>query len=570
MFDKPTAVHTMGLELGQSLVRSAVLSFHKNQPKLDSFFEIPLAGTPSPNNVNQLYIDDSQKQMESLEKNHLVVSTLSASEVLIRPMELKIKKEKDIDAVISFQAEPLLPYPVENAVLDRISLLKTKEGTLLTVIATRKDYLAQHIDQWKSLGINPEVISAVPAALTQFANQFAKEQEILFVLHLGAAQTVCVIVNTGKLIAAQAIPQGIDHLVEELAKDKDAGTAAARLEFNQMNFNLPLKEENSHFAAAIDALRLEITKVVYALAKQTKGKEINTLLLTGEGASIDKLPALLCRNLNKTLINPTENPAFPASVADLQKYAIPLGAALSALPKTQDQINFRQGDYAYPNPWKRLKKPLIIYTAACLLVAAALYFFGTAYLSYREAEFKQQYLELLNVMNKPYSLFEREFTDKFPSERPRIEEITPLQNLTQEDLTKRLQFLKKEIQASPQLFPLMPNLPLVSDVLAWISTNPNFVGQNDAENNLHQSLQLESLSYQMVKRPDLTKKQEKYQVKVEIEFTSPNPKMAREFHDALIAPNEIVDPKGEIKWSSNRDRYRASFFLKDKTTYPSL
>jgi len=59
-------------------------------------------------------------------------------------------------------------------------------------------------------------------------------------------------------------------------------------------------------------------------------------------------------------------------------------------------------------------------------------------------------------------------------------------------------------------------------------------------------LQIENLSYSMVKRPELTKKQERYQVKVELEFTSPTPKLAREFHDALIAPNDLVDPKGDI------------------------
>ena len=57
-------------------------------------------------------------------------------------------------------------------------------------------------------------------------------------------------------------------------------------------------------------------------------------------------------------------------------------------------------------------------------------------------------------------------------------------------------------------------------------------------------------------------------MKVELEFSTATPKLAREFHDALIAPNQIVDPKGEVKWSSNRGKYRTSFFLKDKTLYP--
>ena len=80
-------------------------------------------------------------------------------------------------------------------------------------------------------------------------------------------------------------------------------------------------------------------------------------------------------------------------------------------------------------------------------------------------------------------------------------------------------------------------------------------------------MQLESFSYKMVKRPEPNKEREKYQVKVEIEFTTPTPRYAREFHDILLAPNDIIDPKEEVKWNVEKDSYRASFFLVDRTNY---
>ena len=84
------------------------------------------------------------------------------------------------------------------------------------------------------------------------------------------------------------------------------------------------------------------------------------------------------------------------------------------------------------------------------------------------------------------------------------------------------------------------------------------------------SLKIDSFSYQMVKRPDITKKGEKYQVKIDLEITAPSAKMAREFHTALNSPNNFVDPKSEVKWSNTRGKYQASFFLKDKTSYPKV
>ena len=65
----------------------------------------------------------------------------------------------------------------------------------------------------------------------------------------------------------------------------------------------------------------------------------------------------------------------------------------------------------------------------------------------------------------------------------------------------------------------------------------------------------------------MTKKGEKYQVKVDLEMVAPTPKMARELHTALITPNDFVDPKAEVKWAASRGKYQTSFYLKDKTAY---
>ena len=61
---------------------------------------------------------------------------------------------------------------------------------------------------------------------------------------------------------------------------------------------------------------------------------------------------------------------------------------------------------------------------------------------------------------------------------------------------------------------------------------------------------------------------EHYAVRVDIDFTAPSGARAREFYDALNSPNPFVDPKEEVKWSSNKGRYQTSFFLKDRTQYP--
>jgi len=569
MLDKPNAMHTLGLEKSNSFLRGVGLTMRKGQPVLEHVFEADNINDPASLNLIDKYAKtEKSKNIVDLVKRNLTITCLNTSEVLVRFLELKLKRDSDIDEVLPFQIEPLLPYPVENAIVDWIKLSQSQEGTLLTFLVARKDHIRQHLEFWQTLHIEPEVISCVPAALAAFSKHFFSSANPHFVLHLGLASTTCALIHEGKLLAAQFSANSIDHLKKAFIKDNEnISDEAIQEQFKLIDYSKISSMQNPHLSQAFEQLRMDLTRILYALAKQTRGKEVTEILAVGDGGSTLNLFQALSQNLSKTILVPQVHPNFAISIGDLQKYSISIGAALSGLPKSENQVNFRQQEFVYPNPWKRFKQPLTIYLTLCVLAAIAFYFFGESYLKYQEDELRKEYVDLLVLMNKPYKEFEAEYALKFPSERE--DGNSSIQLLTQQDLLNRLNYIEKDLQSMPETFPLLPNVPRVSDILAWLSIHPKVVDRENPSNTLSPSIQIDSFSYTLVKRPDQTKKQEKYQVKVEIEFSAPTPKMAREFHDALIAPNDIVDPKGEVKWSSNRGKYRTSFYLKDKTIYPS-
>ena len=562
MFDKSFATHILGLELDRSSIKGVALTCSSHSIKLDSYFELPLEQTEQADpNVKPLYIAD--KQLLQRMKKALVVTAMPTQDVLMRPLSLKVKKEKDIDSILPFQAEPLLPYPVENAVLDRLLLSKDKEGADVAFFAVRKDHLAEEIKRWNALEIDPEVITAAPVALALFAKNFAKSETPYFVLYLGYTQAFCLLIDEGKLLAAQALPVKMESLAIALAEDEDLPLADTRVKLADPGFVFPPLEDHPFLENALETMRTSLSRITLALGKQLKGREAGSLLMLGDLPT--GLKEQFSAALNKPLLQLTPPPEFKMEERDLERFALCIGEALSARPGTQEQINFRQQEFQFPDRWKRLKQPVLIYLLLCIGIALALFIYSKAEVGYEEGQVRLHYLELLQIMNKPYEQFERQYLSKFSTDKEAASgELHDVAALSTEELKKRLSYLEKELQATPQVYPLQPNTPLVSDLLAWIATHASFKGKDGEA-----GLQIESLNYTIVKRPEPSKKQEKYQVKVELEFSSPTPKMAREFHDALIAPNDIVDPKGEIKWNSSHDHYRTSFYLKDKTVYPN-
>lgn len=555
MNDKPTSTHVLALTHCGKMIKTVVLRQHNKEILIEQLLAV------HSEDVNPLYMDQISQIRDSAIRN-LVVTGLETEEVLVRPLELKLTKAKDIDAVFAFQAEPLLPYTLDKGIVDKILTEKNDSGTSVSVIAVRKDYLHSHIEKWKALEIEPEIVSSIPVALATFTTCCQLPDEIQLVYHLGMNSSALVLVQHGKLLGSHAFPIGFQNFVDALAQDRNMTKEEAEkllpdLDLSQLSLSDILLKD------ILQQVSQAFLKAYYFLTKTMKGKNNKKILVVGLGGSLKHFYSDLSRQVNSEAIVPTCL-QWNLTTQQLQEFAIPIGLALTALPGYGEQVNFRQQEFAYPSPWKRLKKPLIIYGALCLLTALCLFLFGQAWLGYREDKLKEEYVKTLQVMNKPYGDFEAEFLKKNPQYKIG-EQLIPLKSISQAGLLARIQQLEKELQSTPDIFPLQPNTPRVSDVLAWLNTHPNVLVK-EGDKAVPQ-LQIENFVYSMVKRPELNKKQEKYQVKVELEFSAATPKQAREFHDALIAPNDFVDPKGEVKWSSNRGRYRTSFFLKDKTSY---
>ncbi len=553
MLELLTSSKTIGLEPTSSEVKGAEVSIRKEKPFIHRLFAFT-GSVENPIDVKQLSMNRS-----------LIITGLEGYDVLIRPLHLPLVKEKDMESALAFQAEPLLPYPAENAIFAYQTLHQDSEGTDITLLSVRKDLISKHLDYWHQIKIEPDVVSCIQMALCHFGEHYVLTNKPFLLLHLNEKFMTCLIVKEGQLLASYTHPEGLDLIRQAYEKDK----VFADIPFQHIYFNSLPSDSFPNLTETVKQLQRAFIKLHYALSKEIKGEPLEGILLTGEVLLLPGLDQVLVEKLTIPLLTCIDS-SDGLITQDKQRYAISIGLALEALSKAKKKaVNFRQQEFAHPYPWRRITIPLICYFILVTILTITSYFFGQHYLLHQEQELKQAYVDLLASMGKSYENFESTFLAKNPFAREKTNgEIINVSKLQQQDLLERLAFLQKDLQATPDSFPLFANIPLVSDVLAWLSQHP-YVVRKDENGNLESRLQLENFTYTMLKRPNQGKKQEKYQVKVELEFSSPTPTWAREFHDALITPNDLVDPKGEVKWSSNRGKYRTSFYLKDKTSYPS-
>lgn len=421
-------------------------------------------------------------------KDPILVSALSTRDTLMRPCEIPLKKSKDIFAALDFHIEPLLPYAIDKAVTQAQIVSHQENSTSLNVFAIRKDRLSQHLEQLKTYRLEPEIVTTRAHALAALSTFFPQSQGASLLVHEAEEEISLVLADKGCLLAARSIDNKKDLFIE--------------IQKTILNFSATHKSK--------------MGEVIYFFGKD---EEIKNSLQKASG---------------KSVLTPSS--PFPAiNQEEFIHYSLSIGSALAG-----SQVNFRQKEFTYPHPFKRVKKPLISFFILSFLMASTLYLFGETALSQKQQELERAYFKLLKS----------EKVENFKKDLPQ----------TAQEYSFALRTLEKEIRARPDTFPLLPQVPKVKEVVSWLTSLARQQGKEGA-------ITLESLHYQMVKHPDFGHKQEKYKVRIDLELSAKDPNAARAFQEALKESSSLADTHEEIQWLPVKGKYKVVFFLKDKTRY---
>ncbi len=547
MIRKPSDTQTIGLDLEKTALKTAVLETIRGKVQIKRLEAYSL-------NEEGHFITDKEAQQchEQCEK-FLSIGCLNGNDVLIRKLKIKLVQPKDVEAAFPFEAEGQLPFPSEEAYLDKIVVETADETTHLTMLAAKKTAVKKQLSEFHDLKIEPEILTTTPHALAAFEGAFGDTPDEVLVLYLGQNESLIAKVIHGKLLSSHSLNVGVESLEASYKQDKERLPELLEDPFQEFDFGSDDLDLSPHLKEALSKYKHDINWMILSELKGAKNPL--PIMLVGEGATLKGLDDQLFKELNLNRVEIKASEGMEMNLNLLRRFAIAIGSALTALPNYPHPINFRQGDMEYPNPWRRYKATLGIFVGASLMLAAMIFIFGLAYLGYKEDFIRENYSQLIADTGKTFKGFEEEISQ---TETP----VDSLKDLSMSELRTRMEILEKQINNEPDLFPLYPQVPTVTDTLAWLNGLPQMQGEDG-------KITIDSFNYTMVKRPEANKRNEKYQVKVDVELSAPTPKMARELHTALIQPNDFIDAKGEVKWSSSKGKYRTSFYLKDKTPYLS-
>jgi general secretion pathway protein L len=120
------------------------------------------------------------------------ISTIPGEQVSYRNLQMPFRSTKKIRQTIAYEIETMIPFPVEDLVVDFTLIDQSGQSDILTA-SVRREYISQYLALLQNYGVDPDIldISGVPIVLWLFKQAKIPDDGILF--QIGQKRTTMVL-----------------------------------------------------------------------------------------------------------------------------------------------------------------------------------------------------------------------------------------------------------------------------------------------------------------------------------------------------------------------------------------
>ena len=120
------------------------------------------------------------------------ISTIPGEQVSYRNLQMPFRSTKKIRQTIAYEIETMVPFPVENLVVDFTLIDQSGQSDILTA-SVRREYVSKYLALLQNYGVDPDIldISGVPIVLWLFRQVEIPDDGILF--QIGQKRTTMIL-----------------------------------------------------------------------------------------------------------------------------------------------------------------------------------------------------------------------------------------------------------------------------------------------------------------------------------------------------------------------------------------
>lgn len=196
----------VGLDIGSHSIKVVSARERLGKVELLQFYERPVNGEGIEELLKSIF------QEGGLHPD-VVVSSVPGSAVSVHYLKIPFSDEAKIGQVVPYEVEGIIPFPLEEMVIDQFILSKSNgtgpnNGSAVCVALIRKETLKNHIDTLKGAYIEPKIIEIESLALYHAFREWYKTEDTVALLDIGADRSNLCIVSKGKPVYLRTFNRG--------------------------------------------------------------------------------------------------------------------------------------------------------------------------------------------------------------------------------------------------------------------------------------------------------------------------------------------------------------------------
>jgi type IV pilus assembly protein PilM len=353
--------------------------------------------------------------------------SISSQWVLMRGVKLPPVDAIQIEKMISFEAQQIIPFPLDEMAWDyQMVPSRDGEGEEAFIVAVKKEILEPECIAIAGCKLNVEYADAGPLTLyNAYRFNYGYHPECVLILDIGAKATNLLFIEGGTFYS-RAVPIAGNHISQQIANEfQETFQAAETLKKGKGYVNLgndyadtgdPTSTRISHLIRnTVLKLHGELNRSINFYRTQQGGASPVRIYLTGGSAMIPYLDIFLADKMKLSVeyFNPLKNidlhPSIDRGVFMQKTFFVSelVGLALRAVSQAPVEISLR-------TPWiikrnsERQRTPYLISSLSALFLLFALSSFAT----WREISITDSLLNQASRENAQFQTYLKELEPK--------------------------------------------------------------------------------------------------------------------------------------------------------------
>ncbi|MFB3926698.1 MAG: pilus assembly protein PilM [Syntrophales bacterium] len=358
----------LGLDIGRSSIKAVQITAGLNgRYRITGSALIPVRDGGNIKEALDVVFEDSRL------KSNFCVTSLPARDFSFRDIVLPFKEKKKIEQTIGYELEPLIPYPIDDVLVDFV-IKKQSEDSEIFAACVPKSVVQERIQLLEKTEVS--VIEIEGAAVALKILRRVEPDQCALLLDVGAKESLCVFLRDGNIFQIRSFFFGGDTITEAIAAalHADAGEAEReKIEGDPGRIRKAVIEASRKFFVEIDHT------LGFLKQKQNESeKELRRIFLTGGGAMCSPFAEELGRHFDVLVERLDISAADHIQIdEDVKKTWNPLlmnqALALAAHgTKKGKGFNFRKGEYETRAKYLTRKKILRQSVTAALVIVGIL------------------------------------------------------------------------------------------------------------------------------------------------------------------------------------------------------